>query len=338
MIRLAIAGMGFIGQTHYAASRKVPDARVVAVCTSRPDVARQHCDPDVRLYQNFRDMLAESKPDAVVVCVPTFLHEQYVIEALEQGCHVLCEKPFALNARLAGKMVEARDQAGVVLMVAQVLRFWPQYVAIKQMVDQRKLGSVNAVRAYRLTSYRASSDWFRDPAKSGGCLLDVQVHDVDYVYWLLGWPREVQTVGLQSERGSWDHVSTTLRYDNVIATIEASFLMPDSWPFSCYVRVGGARAAAEYNFRVSGNIERRDQATDELTLYPAGASPSQVAVGPEDMYVAQLGHFVDCVKENRCSEVAPLQQNLDVMRIMDASLESAESGRPVNLRPAHDSR
>lgn len=221
-------------------------------------------------------------------------------------------------------------------MVAQVLRFWPQYIAIKEMADHGRLGTVNIVRAHRLASYRASSDWFREPAKSGGSLLDVQVHDVDYVYWLLGQPCEVQTVGLKSERAAWDHVSTILRYDNTVATIEASHLMPDSWPFSCYVRVGGTRAVAEYNFRVSGNIERRDLATEELNLYPAGASSSQVAVEHEDMYVAQLEHFVRCVKENLCSDVAPLQQNLDVMKIMDASLESAESGRPVNLRPGRD--
>ena len=331
MIRLAIAGMGFIGQTHYAASRKVPDASVVAVCTSRPDVARQQSDPDVRLYQNYREMLADSRPDAVLVCVPTFLHEQYVTEALAQGCHVLCEKPFALNARTAEKIVEARDRAGVALMVAQVLRFWPQYVAIKQMVDQDKLGPVNALRAYRLAPYPAWGEWFRDPTKSGGSLLDVQVHDVDFVYWLMGLPLEVQTVGLKSECGSWDHVSTTLRYDNAIATIEASFLMPDSWPFSCYLRVCGTQAAAEYNFRVSGNIEQRDSATDELTLYPAGGSPSQVPVEREDMYVAQLGHFVSRVKENQCSDVVPLQQTLDVMRIMDALLESAERGKWITL-------
>lgn len=336
MIRLAIAGMGYIGKIHYSASREIPDARVVAVCTSRPDLARQHCDSDVRLYENYHGMLVESRPDAVLVCVPTFLHEEYVAKALAHGCHVLCEKPFALNARVAERLIEARERAGVVLMVAQVLRFWPQYVAVKQMVEQGKLGSINVIHAYRLASYPPWGDWFRDPQKSGGCLLDVQVHDVDYVYWLLGKPREVQTTGIKSERGSWDYVSTTLHYESAIATIESSFLMPDSWPFSCAVRTCGTKAAAEYNFRVSGNINQREQAKDELLLYPAGADARSVVVQRADMYAAQLGHFVECVRKNQCSSVSPLQQNLDVMRIMDASLESAESGRPVTLHDLGD--
>lgn len=83
-------------------------------------------------------------------------------------------------------------------MVAQVLRFWPQYVVIKRMIEQGKLGSVNVFDAHRLASYATWGDWFRDPTKSGGCLLDVQVHDLDYEYWLLGYPREVQTVGIKS--------------------------------------------------------------------------------------------------------------------------------------------
>jgi len=331
MVKLAIAGMGYIGKVHYDASRKVTGARVAAVCTSRPDIAQQHCDSEVRVYQNYHDMLVESRPDAVIVCVPTFLHEKYVIEALSHGCQVLCEKPFAMNRLGAEKMVEAKNRAGALLMVAQVLRFWPQYVEIKRMLGQGKLGSVHAVHAHRFATFPAWGSWFRDPAKSGGCLLDLQVHDVDYAYWLLGSPREIRTVGIRSENGRWDHVSTTLRCGSAVATIESSFLMPDSWPFSCSVQVTGTQAAAEYNFRVSGNISRREQAVDELVLYSIGSSACRVDIRREDMYVAQLRHFVDCVKENQDSNVSPLQQSLEVMGIMDASLQSAETGKPVTL-------
>ena len=331
MVKLAIAGMGYIGKVHYDASQKVGDARVVAVCTSRPGLVQQHCDSGVHLYENYCDMLVQSRPDAVIVCVPTFLHEKYVIEALAHGCHVLCEKPFALNKETAEKMVAAKRRAGVVLMVAQVLRFWPQYVEIKRMVEEGKVGSVLSVHAHRLATMPTQGDWFRDPAKSGGCLLDLQVHDVDYVYWLLGNPREIHTVGVRSESGCWDHVSTTLRYPSAVATIEGGFLMPDTWPFSCSVQVNGTHAAALYNFRVSGNVSQREHAADELILYSAGSSSLRVDVHREDMYVAQLFHFVECVKENRESSVCPPQENLDVMALMDASLQSAETGRPVSL-------
>ncbi len=331
MIKLAIAGMGYIGKVHYDASHKVEGARVVAAFTSRPDLVRQHCDSSVILYANFRDMLVESRPDAVIVSVPTYLHEEYVIEALAHGCHVLCEKPFALNRHTGEKMVAAKDRAKAVLMVAQVLRFWPQYVEIKRMIERGKMGSVKVVHAHRLGTTHAMGSWFLDPAKSGGCLLDLQVHDVDYVYWLLGYPSEIRTVGIRSESGCWDHVSTTLRCGPAVATIEASFLMADSWPFTCSVQVTGTRAVAEYGFRVSGNVSEREQAADELILYPAGSGATRVDTSREDMYVAQLKHFVECVKENRDSSVCPLQESLDVMSLMDASLQSAETGRPVFL-------
>ena len=331
MIKLAIAGMGYIGKVHYEASQKIEGASVVAAWTSHPDLVREYCDPSVRLYANFRDMLVESRPDAVIVCVPTFLHEQYVTEALAHGCHVLCEKPFALERLTAEKMVAAKDRAGTVLMVAQVLRFWPQYVEIKRMIEQGKLGSVNVVHAHRLAKPPAAGSWFHDPAKGGGCLLDLQVHDMDYVYWLLGHPSEIHTVGIQSESGCWDHASTTLRCGSAVATIEASFLMADSWPFTCSVQVTGTQAVAEYGFRVSGNVSEREQAADELIIYPAGSSATRVDTSREDMYVAQLKHFVECVKEGRDSSICPLQENLDVMTLMEASLQSAETGRPVSL-------
>ena len=331
MIKLAIAGMGYIGKVHYDASQKIDGARVVGAWTSHPDLVGKYCDPSVRLYSNFHDMLVESRPDAVIVCVPTFLHEQYVIEALAHDCHVLCEKPFALNRRTAEKMVAAKGRTGAVLMVAQVLRFWPQYVEIKRMVENGKFGSVSVVHAHRLAKPPAVGSWFRDPAKSGGCLLDLQVHDMDYVYWLLGQPSEIHTVGVRSESGCWDHASTTLRCGPAVATIEASFLMADSWPFTCSVQVTGTQAVAEYGFRVSGNVSEREQAADELILYPVGSSATRVDTSRDDMYVAQLKHFVECVKEKRDSDVCPLQENLDVMSLMDASLQSAETGQPVSL-------
>lgn len=209
-------------------------------------------------------------------------------------------------------------------------RFWPQYARIKQLVSEGAIGSLRAASVYRLAHYPAWSEWFRDPQKSGGCLLDLQVHDVDFVYWLAGFPREVRTTGIRSATGSWDHAVTTLGYADATANIESTYLMPDSWPFSCGIRVVGATGCLEYTFRVAGNVEQREQATDKLVLYGADGAITELKVEPEDMYVAQLRYFTACVEKREAPAICPPEESHDVMRIMTACQQSVESGRPVN--------
>ena len=329
MINLGILGLGYIGGVHLEASRKMENGRVVAVATSRVEEARQRCSPDVSIYTDRGALLRHPGLDAVVVSLPTFLHEEYVRAAVGSGLHVLCEKPIALDARSVQRMIEAAGQAGRLLMEGKVLRFWPQYVRIKESVDASAIGPVCAVRAYRLGSYPPWGAWFRDPQKSGGCLLDLQIHDVDFIYWLLGFPTKVATMGVQSPTGSWDHVSTVLQYPGAVASVEATYLMPESWPFSCGIRVTGARGCLEFHFHVAGNIDERDKAVENFRMYgPAGAI-THPDFQPADMYASELQYFVDCLERGEPAARCPTRHSLDVLRIMDASRRSADSGQPV---------
>ncbi len=330
MIRLGIIGMGYIGRVHLEAARKVPNAQVVALATSRPvEVRRAY--PDVQVYPSHRELLHEPGLDAVCICVPTHLHEQLAIEALDCGQHVLCEKPMALDAAAAARVVEAANRNGRILMIAQVLRFWPQYARIKQLIDSGEIGSVHSVTAYRLSKYPPWSEWFRDPAKSGGCILDLQVHDVDFIHSLLGHPQSVYTQGIQSANKSWDHVHTALAYAGAQATIEASYLMPESWPFSMGILVLGTAGALEYAFRVGANVRERDQASDLFRLYKPDGTASEPTVPAEDGFVTQLRYFVRCLAEGQPPRLCPPQESYDVMRVMTASRQSAETGRVIAL-------
>ena len=337
MINLGIAGLGHIGRIHHEASRKIENARVVAVATSRTEDARKFCSPDVFIYTDYGTLLRHPGLDAVVVCLPTFLHEEYVRASVGSGLHVLCEKPLALDAGAAERMIEAAGQARRLLMVGQVLRFWPQYVRIKELVDSSAIGPVCAVRAYRLASYPKWASWFRDPKKSGGCLLDLQIHDVDFIYCLLGFPAWVSTVGIQSPSGSWDHVSTTLQYPGAVASVEASYLMPESWPFSCGIRVTGANGCLEFHFRVAGNIEQRQKAVGDFLMYGPGGAITRPEFQPGDMYASQLHYFVDCLERGEPPARCPPRHSLEVMRIMDACRRSADIGQAVKPEAADGS-
>jgi UDP-N-acetylglucosamine 3-dehydrogenase len=330
MITLGIAGLGYIGRIHLEASQKVADVRVAAIGSLRSEEIRE-AQRDLTVYSTYSELVSDSRLDAVVICLPTFLHEQYVIEALEKGRHVLCEKPMALDAEAAGRMVDAAKRNGRILMVAQVLRFWPQYVRIRELVCAGAVGNVRSLSLSRLGRFPAWGTWFRDPAKSGGCLLDLQVHDVDFVHWLLATPEYVHTRGIRSASGSFDHVCNTLTYPSAVVTIESSYLMPDSWPFTSSIRVLGTDGCLEYIFRVGANIQEREQASHEFRLYHANGQASEPTVAAQDPFAEQLSYFAECVRQGREPTICRAAESWDVMKVMTASQESAEKGRQVAL-------
>jgi predicted dehydrogenase len=330
MINLGIAGTGYIGRVHLEASRKVPGAQVLAVATLEPEEIR-NTFPGLQIYPSYQELLRNERLDAVIICLPTDLHEEATVKAAERGCHILCEKPMGLDAASARRMLQAAQAHRRILMVAQVLRFWPQYARIKELIEAGEVGSLRSVTACRLSKYPPWSTWFSNPQRSGGCLLDLQVHDVDFIHWILGHPQSVYSVGIQSPRGSWDHVHTTLTYPHAQASIEASYLMPESWPFTTRISVLGSEGALEYTFRVGTNIQEREQASHFFRLYQSDGRLSEPTASPDDAFVAQLRYFVHCVAERQPPHLCPPEETCRVMQVMTASRQSAESGRVIAL-------
>ena len=331
MVNLGIAGMGYIGRVHLEASRKVSEARVLAVASLRHrPVLDSHSG--LRVYSGYKELLEDDRLDAVVICLPTDLHERVTVEAAERGRHILCEKPMGLDAASAERMLRAAQSHGSILMVAHVLRFWPQYARIKELVDSGAIGSVRSITAQRLSKFPDWSDWFRNPARSGGGLLDLQVHDVDFIHWIMGHPLSVRTVGIPSPEGSWDHVHTTLTYPGAQASVVASLLMPESWPFSTSILVLGTQGAIEYTFRVGANIQEREQASHFFRWYKSDGQVCEPAVSAEDMFAAQLRYFVSCVAGGQPPLLCAPEETLRVMKVMAASRQSAESGQVLELR------
>jgi predicted dehydrogenase len=328
---LGVAGMGYVGRVHYEAAQKVAGIEIAAVASRDVERTRRSF-PETNVASSFDDLFRNYALDAVLICVPTFLHETFVTNATRCGLHVMCEKPMALNAASAARMVEAARTAQVVFMVAQLLRFWPQYARAKTMVADGKLGRLHSVSAYRLAKPPRWSEWFRDAAKSGGCLLDLQIHDIDFLFWMLGRPKTLQTFALKSECGSREHIHTVLTFaEDQIATIECSYLMPSSWPFACGLRLVGSDAALEYRFVSQDDIAGRAQSAESALVFPNQGEPSALDIQRQDMFVAQLQHFADCIRNPEKEMTSPPWQSYEVMKLLDASNLSALTGKPISL-------
>ena len=330
MVNLGIAGTGYIGRVHLEAARAVPDVRVLAAATLNEEEIRE-AFPGLQIYPTYQELFRDDRLDAVIICLPTHVHEVAALEAAARGLHILCEKPMGLDGASAQRMLQAAQAHGRILMVAHVLRFWPQYARIKELVEAGGVGSVRSVTAWRLAKYPPWSAWFRDPAKSGGCLLDLQIHDVDFVHWILGHPQSVYTAGIRTPTGSWDHVHTTLNYPQAQACIEASYLMPESWPFTTGIQVVGTEGVLEYTFRVGANIKERDQASHFFRLYRSDGTVSEPTGPGDDMFAAQLRYFARCVADRQPPRLCPPEETCQVMQVMTASRQSADSGQVVTL-------
>jgi len=297
--RVGLLGAGFVGTIHAQAYAAIPEARLVAVADAKQEAADKLAGScGARAYYDAQQLLDEEDLDVIDVCLPTFLHERFVVSAAERGRHVLCEKPIALTLEQVDHMLTAVRQAGVFAMVAQVIRFWPQYVVIRDTLESGQLGAPLIATAARLAEPPDWGGWFRDPSLSGGALLDLHIHDLDYIYSLFGKPQSVYAAGVASPTGAWDYVVSSLDYGNKRAVAEASFMMPKGFPFQMAFKLLCTDGCAEYRFRVGGQVDQREHAETELAIYRSGEPPAYPAYSHEDRYTAEIAHFLRCVADS----------------------------------------
>lgn len=333
MLKVAILGFGFIGRAHGEAYARLPNVKLVAVGGCRQERVREWKSPyAIQFYAGPDALLESADADIVDICLPTFMHEEFVTKAAEKGMHVICEKPLALTVEAVDRMLAAVRKAGVTFMVAQVLRFFAHYTKCRELVRDGSLGNVFFASASRLAEPPRWADWFRDPDKSGGALFDLQVHDLDYLMNLFGVPDSVFAVGLQSDSGSWDHVASSLSYPASKVTIEASYRMAPGWPFTSALRLMGTAGSVEYGFRVQGNVDVVEQAQHSLILYSKGGTATRFEIDDPDPYLRELEYFVDVVERGEQPDSVRPADARSVIAVLQATKQSLETGKVVDLR------
>ncbi len=333
MIRVGILGAGFMGTTHAHAFARQPDAHVVAIWSRDPRrAATLAAEVGARTYPDAESLLADPAVDAVSITLPTHLHAAYTIAALEAGKHVLVEKPMALTLDQCDAMIGAQAQTGRVLMVAHVLRFWPEYVAVHDYVRGGALGEPLSITAYRLLGRSAPGGWYEDPEQSGGAVLDLHIHDLDACNWFFGLPRTVYARGRRGPTGAWQHALTVLDYGAAQGMAEGSAIRPEGYPFTMGLWVTCEGGTVEFVFRAGGvQVDSRDRADSAITAFPTGGPPQPLTSPGGDGYVNEIAEFLACIREGRAPvNGAPEQARLAVATAL-AARRSLETGEVVIL-------
>lgn len=333
MLHVGIIGAGFMGRTHGNAYKNLADVRLAGIASRGQEKARKFAEEyQCTNYPQPEELIKNPSIDIIDICLPTHLHEQYVVLAAAHGKHVLCEKPFSLTLEVADRMIEATRKAGVKFMIAQVLRFWPEYIKIKELCDQGVPGKINAVYACRLAQFPNWGDWFQDVEKSGGALFDLHLHDIDYLCYLLGPVRSVYAVGKQDQNGAWNHVTSVLNFVNgAKAVAEGSNQMTAGYPFTMGLRAVGEQGTIEFSFKAGFNLEERASAANAVVLYKEGQAPEVLDVVQKDGYLHEIEYFVNCVKNDVQPAIVTPEESREVLQLVLALKTSLESGQVIQV-------
>lgn len=336
-VNVAVVGLGFMGLTHIKSYQQLPDARIVAVCDAvrlpvngvLAGVSGNITGSDtidlgksIRTYSKLEDLLRDGEVELVDLCVPTPLHVPQTIAALQAGKHVLCEKPLARTSALSQEIVNAAKAAKGFFMPAMCMRFWPGWSWLKELATQNTYGKILTARFRRVS---APPGWSRDSyfkgGDSGGALLDLHIHDTDFVQFLFGRPTSVFATGQSRFSGAIDHVVTQYKVvGGATVYAEGSWLLSSG--FSMAYTVVFERATIDFESA---------RGADALQLMEEG-QPARV-IKPEgvDGYVQELRHFINAIQSNQPPTVVTAQDGLSAVEICEAEEKSIQTGGVVAL-------
>jgi predicted dehydrogenase len=331
--RIAVLGAGFMGGTHARAYSTRDDVEIAAIYAKgngrADDLA---AELGTTATTDLDSILRDESIEAVDICLPTPTHRATTEAALEAGKHVFLEKPLAMSVEDGAALVSAAGQTDRVFMVAHVLRFWPEYVELKRIIDSGELGKPLAGITARRQPFPAWSKLFKDSSQTGGAIFDMLVHDFDALNWILGTPTTVTANGLFNQRSAgYDHGQVLIGYEHGTGTAEGGMMQPESYPFTSRIEILCEAGAIEYHFQAGGRSFEVGEPTNRLTVYRAEGDPELLAVEQTDPYANETGYFIDCVRSGQPADRATPADAQLALRVGIAARESAETGQVISL-------
>jgi len=336
-IGVGVAGLGFMGRTHieaYGAANAAGFAnKLVAVCSQKPEeldgksrgggnlatgASDRVFDPAVvRGYPELDQLIADKEVELVSICTHTATHVDFALRALAAGKHVLVEKPVALTANEVEPLARAAREARTLCMPGHCLRFWPGW---RWLADRVREGTFGAPRSFVARRLAGRPDWspefYGNPNATGGALLDLHIHDADFIRFCFGAPRAVLA------SGSLDHVTALYRFAKGPAHVAAEGGWDHSGGFAFrmgYLAVFEQATVEFDSMRERPLILHRDGKVEPLPLEPGGGHDGEIR------------HLLGAIAEGRNDLLVTIDDALATARLLDAERESLARGTAISL-------
>jgi len=348
MIRVGIAGIGFMGWMHYLAYRQRDDIQVTALCTR----SQAKLDGDwtsihgnfgppgeqvdtsaMAKYQEVEAMLADPDLDVIDVCLPPHLHKSVCLAALEAGKHVFCEKPLALNAEDCDALVSAAESAGLQLLVGHVLPFMPEFEFLCQTVQQETYGKLLGGRFERVISDPLWLNDFYDMEKVGGPLIDLHVHDAHLIRLLFGMPIRVTSQGrLRGDTVEYCNTFFDFEDESLVVSATSGVLNQQGRPFMHGFEVHFEEATIQFQF--AGYLDQPE--ANQLKVLVQGEEGKVIRpdVGewdPVKSFSEEISEVVQSVETGKASPLLSGQLARDAVTICQRQTDSVRSRESVAI-------
>ena len=320
MLKIGLIGCGFMGTMHANCYNILDDVQVVAVA----DVDREKAHAlakisGTEIYEDGFSLIEHAKVDAIDICLPTYLHAVHAEKAMRKVKNVFIEKPVALNAEECDRLLKVQEETGAGVQVGQVIRFWDEYVYLKEVIDGKKYGKVENAFFSRLSPKPdwGWDNWLTDSERSGGAMLDLHIHDVDYMLYVFGKPDSCCGVHTDNSDEKNGYAMTLGDYGDFVVAVQGSWDFPSDYPFQASFRVKFENAVLEWNTNglklyADGNV--KDITLDKMQLSAKGGGNISDLGG----YYNELKYFTDCLKNGIKPEKASLADAAESVKFIRA--------------------
>ena len=338
MVRVAVVGIGFMGKTHLGIYSQLEGAKIAAMCDVRPEALNitsldaggniksttgQIDFNAIRKFTEYDAMLNAGGFDVVDICLPTYLHVEFAVKALNAGYHVFCEKPLALDVNGTETVLKKVRETGKLFTVGQCLRFWPAYAEIKKLIDSGQYGSIKYAEFARfsVTPTWCWNRWLLDGRLSGNAALDLHVHDVDTLLHFFGKPRSLRSVGVFDKDGAIPHIATVYQYENFAVSSTGGWLCSDSFGFNMRAFFVLEQATIEMDFSKQPVV----------VVYPQGGEKFAPTLAERDGYYYELQDFIDGIERGQLSGIVTPESAAESVNICREEIRSVTENREITL-------
>jgi len=321
-LRIGIIGCGSISNVHGDSLKQLCgefDAEVSAIADVLPDrlmnMAKRF--PDAVQYDSgMKLIITEEKLDIVHICLPTYLHAEHAVIAMEHGMNVFMEKPVCLKRSEAKRLLEVQKKTGSKVMIGQVVRFFDEYIYLKELCGTRQYGKLKYLVLERIMGGARGNEnisWFREPDKSGTVILDVHIHDVDFMRSLVGEPLDVNVVTDMDAENQPLHIAAVYRYNDMFVLIEGGWGNAKSYGFHTCYRANFENATVVYN-----NWEN-----PSITIYQDNGEITKHQTSGKGPYYEEIRYFMECIINGGSIKKASLEDAVKSFELTMSELEMA---------------
>lgn len=336
-MKVGVIGCGGMGTTHYLSLKALSsqmDIEVAALADCRKEYLDKASSyfPGAKTYAYGMELIEKEILDVVHICLPTYMHADHAVAAMEKGMDVLVEKPVCLTLEEGRKILDAKKRTGRKAMVGQVVRLFEEYRYLKQVYDEQTYGRLKSMVMQRISGdvQWGFEDWFHDEKKSGSVVLDLHIHDLDFLRYMLGEPDRFDVRATAFESGMINQIITTYQFGDVFVTAEGLWDVSPALKFQAGFRASFEEATVIYDgsksqaltvYKKDGTVEVPKLLKEfEMEDNTAGINVSNL--GP---YYTEIKYFLQCVMNGKPIEIAPLSEGVKSVELAIKEWEAAKA-------------